>query len=223
VNQVSFAYDQTPVFKSIHFSLEKGKKHLVKGPSGSGKTTLFKLLSHMLDDYDGNIIVDGTNMKLISSTSFNEKVSYVYQDVFLFEASLKDNITLFKPYSDEEVFEACKKAGLLEFVDSLENGIHTLISENGKNLSGGERQRVSIARALCKKAEILFIDEATSSLNEELGRQIEQTILDLDSTVIAISHKHFEGITEQYDVVLEIKDGYLTKYDGLQYFAEALI
>ncbi|MBU0996677.1 MAG: ABC transporter ATP-binding protein/permease [Firmicutes bacterium] len=223
VNQVSFAYDETPVFKSIHFTLEKGKKHLVKGPSGSGKTTLFKLLSHMLDDYDGNIIVDGTNMKLISSTSFNEKVSYVYQDVFLFEASLKDNITLFKPYTDEEVYQACKKAGLLEFVDSLENGIHTLISENGKNLSGGERQRVSIARALCKKAEIMFIDEATSSLNDELGRQIEQTILDLDSTVIAISHKYFDGITDQYDVVLEIKDGYLTKYDGLEYFSEAAV
>ncbi len=223
VNQVSFAYDDTPVFKSIHFSLEKGKKHLVKGPSGAGKSTLFKLLSHMIDDYEGNIVVDGTNMKLISSTSFNEKVSYVYQDVFLFEATLKDNITLFKPYSDKEVFEACKKAGLLEFVDSLENGIHTLISENGKNLSGGERQRVSIARALCKKAEILFIDEATSSLNEELGRQIEKTILDLDATVVAISHKYFEGITDKYDVVLEIKDGYLTKFDGIQYFSEVAL
>jgi len=224
VNQVSFAYDEElPIFKSIQFSLEKGKKYLVKGPSGSGKSTLFKLLSHMIDDYKGSIEVDGTNMKLISSKSFNEKVSYVYQDVFLFEASLKDNITLFKPYSDEEVYEACRKAGLLEFVDSLDKGIHTVISENGKNLSGGERQRVSIARALCKKADILFIDEATSSLNEELGREIEQTILDLDATVVAISHKHFQGITSQYDVVLEIKDGYLTKYEGIDYFSEAIL
>lgn len=105
VNHVSFAYDDKPVFKSINFSLEKGKKHLVKGPSGSGKTTLFKLLSHMLDDYEGNIDADGIDMNLISAKSFNEKVSYVYQDVFLFEASLKENITLFKPYSDEEVLE----------------------------------------------------------------------------------------------------------------------
>ena len=219
VNGVSFAYEDLPVFKSIHFSLEKGKKHLVKGPSGAGKSTLFKLLSHMIDDYDGSIDVDGMDLKQISSKSFNEKVSYVYQDVFLFEASLKDNITLFKPFSDEEVLVACKKAGLMEYIDSLDEGIHTIISENGKNLSGGERQRVSIARALCKKAEILFIDEATSSLNEELGRSIEQTILELDATVVAISHKYFEGITNQYDVVLEIKDGYLTKYDGVNYFS----
>jgi len=223
VNQVSFSYDNTPVFKQIQFSLEKGKKHLVKGPSGAGKTTLFKLLSGMIDDYEGKIIIDGLDMKKVSSASFNEKVSYVYQDVFLFEASLKDNITLFKPYSDEDVIAACKKAGLLEYIDSLEHGIHTMISENGKNLSGGERQRVSIARALCKKAEILFIDEATASLNEELGRQIEQTILDLDATVIAISHKYFAGITEKYDVVFEIKDGYLTKYDSQQYFSEATL
>jgi ATP-binding cassette subfamily C protein len=223
VNQVSFKYDHTYVFKSIQFSIEKGKKHLVKGPSGAGKTTLFKLLSNMIDDYEGNILVDSLDMKTISSSSFNEKVSYVYQDVFLFEASLKDNITLFKPYSDEDVIEACKKAGLIDYINSLENGIHTMISENGKNLSGGERQRVSIARALCKKAEILFIDEATASLNEELGRLIEQTILELDATVIAISHKYFEGITEKYDVVFEIKDGYLTKYDGSEYFSEATV
>jgi len=223
VNHVSFAYDDIPVFKSINFSLEKGKKHLVKGPSGSGKSTLFKLLSHMLDDYEGDIDVDGINMSFISAKSFNEKVSYVYQDVFLFEASLKENITLFKPYSDKEVLDVCKKAGLLEFVDSLEEGINTMIAENGKNLSGGERQRVSIARALCKKAEILFIDEATSSLNEELGREIEKTILNLDATVIAISHKYFKGITNHYDVVLEIKDGYLTKYDGTGYFSEELL
>ncbi|MBU1144562.1 MAG: ABC transporter ATP-binding protein/permease [Firmicutes bacterium] len=222
LNQVSFAYDASnPIFKSIKFSLEKGKKHLIKGPSGSGKTTLFKLLSHILDDYDGVIDVDGINMNQISSKSFNEKVSYVYQDVFLFEASLKDNISLFKSNSDEEVLQACKKAGLSEFIDSLENGIHTVISENGKNLSGGERQRVSIARALCKKAEILFVDEATSALNDELGRQIEQTLLDLDATVISISHKYFDGITNLYDVVLEIKDGYMSKYSAKEYFAGA--
>jgi ATP-binding cassette, subfamily B, bacterial len=223
VNHVCFAYDDKPVFKSIHFSLEKGKKHLVRGPSGSGKSTLFKLLSHMIDDYDGTILVDGTDLKTISPTSFNEKVSYIYQDVFLFEASLKDNITMFKPIPDEAVYEACRKAGLLEFVDSLANGIYTMISENGKNLSGGERQRVSIARALCKKAEILFVDEATASLNVELGRQIEKTILELDATVVTISHRYFEGITDNYDVVLEIKDGYLIKYEGIDYFSEGTL
>jgi len=220
VNNVSFSYDDKTVLNSMKFSLEKGKKHLIKGPSGSGKTTLFKLLSHVLDDYTGTIDVDGININLISTKSFNEKVSYIYQDVYLFEASLKDNISLFKPYTDEEVIQACNQAGLEEFLSNLEDGIHTMISENGKNLSGGERQRVSIARALCKKSEILFVDEATSALNDELGEQIEKTLLQLDSTVIAISHKYFEGITNQFDIVFEIKDGQIATYDGEQYFSE---
>ncbi len=219
VQQVSFAYGDMPVFKSIDFTLEKGKKYLLKGPSGSGKSTLIKLLSLMIDDYSGLIQIDGTDVKSISQASFHEKVAYVYQDVFLFEATLKDNITLFKPMSDEAVLDICELAGLRDFVLALDKGIHSPISENGKNLSGGERQRVSIARALCKTAEILFVDEATASLNEALGRQIEATILNLDATVIAISHRYFEGVTNGYDGVLEIKDGYLTTFEGKAYFA----
>lgn len=222
-NKVSYSYENNKVFKSISFSFEKGKKHIIKGPSGSGKTTLFKLVSHIIDDYEGSIDVDGIDLKSISISSFNEKVSYVYQDVFLFETSLKENISLYKDYSDEEIIEACRKAGLEEFINSLDKGIYTMISENGKNLSGGERQRISIARALCKKAEIIFVDEATSALNDELGRQIEATLLDLDATVITISHKYFDGITNKYDTVFEIKDGFMTTYKGKDYFSEVLV
>ncbi|XMB73197.1 ABC transporter ATP-binding protein [Mycoplasmatota bacterium WC30] len=223
INDVSFSYENNKVFKSMSFSFEKGKKHIIKGPSGSGKSTLFKLVSHILDDYKGSIDIDGVDLKTISISSFNEKVSYVYQDVFLFETTLKENISLYKDYSDEEVIEACNKAGLKDFVESLDEGINTMISENGKNLSGGERQRISIARALCKNAEIIFVDEATSALNDELGRQIESTLLSLDATVITISHKHFEGITNKYDTVFEIKDGFMTTYKGKDYFEEVLV
>ncbi|MBE0700363.1 MAG: ATP-binding cassette domain-containing protein, partial [Acholeplasmataceae bacterium] len=178
------------------------------------------LLSMALDDYTGKILVDGTDMKTIMSKSFNEKVSYVYQDVFLFEATLKENIALFKETSDQAIHHAINQAGLSEFVNQLPDGIHTQISENGKNLSGGERQRVSIARALFKQADILFVDEATSSLNDELGVQIEQTLLSLDATILAISHKAFPGVTKTYDFVLELKDGYVTTYAAEDYFAE---
>ncbi len=223
INDVSFSYDSKKVFKSINFSFEKGKKHLINGPSGSGKSTLFKLVSHIIDDYEGSIDVDGVDLKSVSTSSFNEKVSYVYQDVFLFEATLKENISLYKSYTDEEVIAACNNAGLKDFVDSLDEGIYTMISENGKNLSGGERQRISIARALCKKAEIIFVDEATSALNDEFGRQIEATLLSLDATVITISHKYFEGITNKYDIVFEIKDGFMTTFKGKDYFGEVIL
>lgn len=95
--------------------------------------------------------------------------------------------------------------------------------ENGKNLSGGERQRISIGRAIVKDSEILFVDEGTSSLDEELGRRVEDTILSIDSTVIAISHRYYEGISEKYDYVLEIKDGKIKQYNAEDYFMEVAI
>lgn len=220
LNEVSFTYDDgdLPILQKTSFTIEKGKKYLLKGPSGSGKSTLIKVLSQTIDDYQGEILVDGCELRQISHASFNEKVAYIYQDVFLFEASLKDNITLFKTADDAEVLSICQAAGLSEMIEKLPDGIHSAISENGKNLSGGERQRVSIARALYKRAELLFVDEATSALNEELGRQIEAAILSLPATVIAITHKTFAGVSEKYDMVLELKNGYVTSYDSNTYF-----
>ena len=95
-----------------------------------------------------------------------------------------------------------------------------MLLENGKNLSGGQRQRISIARAIAKQAKILFVDEGTSALNEEIGRQIENAFLNLDATVIAISHRYYQGITEQYDEVLEIKNGSVVTYSAQEYFEE---
>lgn len=97
-----------------------------------------------------------------------------------------------------------------------------LVEENGKNLSGGQRQRISIARSILKKSEILFADEATSSLNEALGRAVEETILSLESTVVSISHRYYEGVTDRYDYVLEIKNGQLMEYPSDVYFREVV-
>ena len=101
-----------------------------------------------------------------------------------------------------------------------ENGIYEMLEENGKNLSGGERQRISIARAIIKNSKLLFVDEATSSLDEDLGRKIEETILSLNSMVVAISHRYYEGISEKYDYVLEIKNGQINQYPANEYFKE---
>jgi len=170
------------------------------------------------DDYEGTILIDGVDLKTIQTKSFNENVSFIYQDVFLFEASITDNITLFKPADSKRLANVCTMAGLDDFIDTQEHGLETMISENGKNLSGGERQRISIARALYKQADILFMDEASSSLNEELGRAVEATILDLEATVVAISHRYYEGVSERYDYVLDLNDGYVNIYPAVEYF-----
>ena len=220
VSNLSFGYEGKEIFQNVSFAIEKGKKYLLKGASGVGKSTLIKLLSQTYTDYEGSITIDGIDLKTIKDKSFANKVAYIYQEVFLFEDSIKNNITLFKDFDEETIDEAIDKSGLRDFINNKTLGIEEKVSENGKNLSGGERQRLSIARAIAKKAEILFIDEGTSAVNEELGKEIEQTFLNLDNTVISISHRFYPGVTNQYDYVLEIKEGKIRTYTGKDYFAE---
>lgn len=223
VENLSFAYGDKEILKDVSFKIEKGKKYLIKGASGAGKTTLIKLLSMTYDDYKGRILVDDVDYKEIDEYTFNQKVSFIYQDVFLFEDTIYNNIALYKEYDDEKVLGAALKAGLDSLLEKKENGINEMLLENGKNLSGGERQRISIARAIVKDSEILFVDEGTSSLDEELGRLVEDTILSLDTTVIAISHRYYRGISERYDYVLEIKDKRIDVYEADKYFMEVAI
>lgn len=223
VKNLYFEYDGKEIFRNVSFKVEKGKKYLLKGASGAGKSTLIKLLSMIYDDYKGEITVDGIDYRDIKESSLNDKVSFIYQDVFLFEDTIYNNIALYKPYNEEKVKDSANKAGLDGLLQKKENGINKMLMENGKNLSGGERQRISIARAIVKDCEILFVDEGTSSLDEELGRKVEDTILSLDCTVIAISHRYYEGITEKYDYVLEIKNNQVNQYDSNEYFMEVAI
>jgi ABC-type multidrug transport system fused ATPase/permease subunit len=218
VRDLKFSYEGKEIFKGLSFKLDRGKKYLLKGASGAGKSTLIKLLSKTYDNYEGTITLDGIDYNEVNEESFNKHISFIYQDVFLFEDTIMNNVTLFKDYPPEDVLSAVEKSGLKEFIDSKPLGLNEMLMENGKNLSGGQRQRISIARAIIKNADILFVDEATSGLNDELGRAVEDTILSLDSTVVAISHRYYEGITEKYDYVLELCDGVINQYSSLEYF-----
>lgn len=218
---VGFGYEDKMLIQHAFFTIEKGKKYLIKGVSGAGKSTLMKLLGMVYDNYEGSLVVDGVGYERIDAKSFNEKVAFIEQDVFLFEDSMRANITLYKPIEETVLEEAIKKAGLLEVVQ--EKGIDVPLLENGKNLSGGQRQRIAIARALAKNAEILFVDEGTSSLNEALGKQIEKDLLGLPQTVIAISHRYYKEVSETYDYVLEIQGGNVKQYDAKAYFEGVMV
>lgn len=222
VSDVSFAYDNKSILNHANFSIKKGKKYLIKGVSGAGKSTLMNLLSMTFDNYVGEIKVDGTPYKTMVEKTFHDKVAFIYQDVFLFEDTIRNNITLYKDLPKERVEFAAKACELDSVIADKKLGLDEPLSENGKNLSGGQRQRISIARAIAKQAEILFVDEGTSSLNEDLGKEIEKVFLSLSQTVIAISHRYYEGVTDQYDYVLEIKNGQIHQYEAKEYFGEAV-
>ncbi|MDD2504510.1 MAG: ABC transporter ATP-binding protein, partial [Clostridia bacterium] len=168
VSHVNFSFDNKQVLKDASFVIEKGKKYLIKGVSGAGKTTLMNLLAMIYDDFEGSIAVDGVDYRDIYEKSFHDKVAFIYQDVFLFEDTIKNNITLYNDIPEDQIAYAAKVCGLDTLLHEKREGLNEKLTENGKNLSGGQRQRISIARAIAKNADILFVDEGTSSLNEEL-------------------------------------------------------
>ena len=201
--------------------IEKGKKYLIKGVSGAGKTSLIICLLWFMMTLKALLQLT----EWITETyekSFYDKVAFIYQDVFLFEDTIRNNITLYKDIPDDQIAYAVKVSGLDTLIQEKKEGLNLRLTENGKNLSGGQRQRISIARAMAKDAEILFVDEGTSSLNEELGREIEKVFLELESTVIAISHRYYEGVSENYDQVIELKNGEVHCYPAKDYFSEVL-
>ncbi|MGL4799305.1 MAG: ATP-binding cassette domain-containing protein [Cellulosilyticaceae bacterium] len=218
---LSFGYEGQKLLNHTFFTIQKGKKYLIKGVSGAGKSTVMKLLGMVYDNYEGDLVVDGVSYKAIDEKHFNQKVAFIEQDVFLFEDTLKNNMTLYKEVDEMRLAQAIQRAGLTEVVE--EKGLEMMLLENGKNLSGGQRQRLAIARALAKEAEILFVDEGTSSLNEELGRQIEKDLLALPQTVIAISHRYYKGVSEDYDYVLEIQGRGIRQYEAQAYFEGVMV
>ncbi len=221
IKNLSFSHGDKKILDNVSLEIINGKKYLVRGVSGSGKTTLIQLLTKIYDDYEGEILIDSTDLKDIREESFNSNISFIYQDVFLLKDTIRNNITLYKNYTDEEIYAASSAAGLDDFLYSKTDGLDSLADENAKNMSGGERQRISIARSMIRKPEILFTDEITSALDNDLGMQIEKTILNLPVTVISISHKFYPEVSEGYDYVIAINAGKVSVKPMKEYLEES--
>ncbi len=221
VKNLSFAYpDEQLLLDNVYFTLEPGKKYLLRGISGSGKTTLINILSGLISDYQGEILLDQIHLSELEPDSILSAVAELEQDVFLFEDTLLNNITLYQDKEAAKLKSVIHKSGLEQLIQKLPQGLDTQLEENGKNLSGGERQRISIARTLYKDSKVILADEPTSSLDPETGALIESTLLNLPQTVISISHRDFPGISEKYDQVLLLINGQIKTLEAKDYFQE---
>ena len=189
---VYFGYDDYSVINGVSFTAKQGEITALIGSSGSGKTTLTKLAARFWDIDRGKILIGGENISKVDPETLLKNFSIVFQDVTLFNSSIKDNIKIGKKdATDEEIVRAAKIAKCYEFINKMPEGIDTLIGENGQRLSGGERQRISIARAILKDAPIILLDEATASLDVENESLIQEALSELikEKTVIVIAHR----------------------------------
>ena len=208
LENVYFAYDEKEVLKGINLTIPQGKITAFVGPSGSGKSTIAKLIASFWDVTGGLITIGGKSVKEISTDQLNDLISYVSQDNYLFNDTVRNNIRMGKPEaSDSEVEQIAKASGCHEFIMNLEHGYETVVGGAGGHLSGGERQRIAIARAMLKNAPIVILDEATSYTDPENEAVIQEAIsrLTKGKTLIVIAHR-LSTITDA-DRIVVVKDG----------------
>ena len=191
---VSFEYpdDHTPVLSDINITIKPGEKVALVGPSGGGKTTLCNLIPRFYDPTEGEILIDGQNIRRVTLQSLRSSVGVVQQDVYLFSGSVYENIAYGRPgASHEEVIRAAKLAGAHEFIESLKDGYDTYVGERGVKLSGGQKQRISIARVFLKNPKVLLLDEATAALDNESEHLVSESLdkLAADRTTLTIAHR----------------------------------
>ena len=207
LEHVSFGYGkESRILKNINVCFEAGKSYAIVGASGSGKSTLLNLLMGGQENFEGKIYYDNVELRNISSEELYSFVSLIQQNVFVFNSSIQDNITMFREFPPEEIEQAISESGLLELIE--EKGKNYPCGENGCNLSGGERQRISIARTLLQKSRVLLVDEATAALDARTAFRVTSSILDMkEMTRIVVTHSLEEALLKRYDGILVMKNG----------------
>ena len=208
LEDVSFSYEENKeILHNISLEFKAGKSYAIVGGSGSGKSTLLNLLlSAGGNNRTGKIYIDGKDINSVSAESLYENISVIGQNVFLFNSTIEDNITMFKEFPKTKINEAVAKAHLSKLI--AEHGNSYNCGENGKNLSGGEKQRISIARSLLRKSSVLLADEVTASLDAKTAFEVSNEILDLEGmTRIVVTHALDEALLKRYDEIIVLRDG----------------
>lgn len=207
LDHVSFGYEpDKPILQDLTAQFQAGKTYAIVGGSGSGKSTLLHLLMGASGAYTGSIAVDGVELREVDAHSLYDLMSLMGQDVFLFDDTIRNNLTMFRSFPEEEVADAVKRSGLSQLIQN--RGEDYRCGENGVNLSGGEGQRISIARCLLRRTPVLLLDEATAALDNATAAAVTQSILDLTGTTrIVVTHRLEPQLMVQYDEILVLRDG----------------
>ena len=218
---LGFGYEpDKPVLKDVSLRLEPGKAYAVVGASGSGKSTLLRLLMGAYDRYEGSLTIDGQELRDTDPDSLYDLMSLVGQEVFIFDDTIRNNITMFGSFPAEKVDEAARQAGLEKVI--RDRGEDYRCGENGVNLSGGERQRISIARALLRGSTVLLADEATAALDAETARTVTDSILNLNGlTRVVVTHRLEPSALSRYDKIIVMKNGRVCEQGGYRELMEA--
>lgn len=218
LKNVSFGYEDNQVINGLSLVIESGTSIALVGESGSGKSTIIKLLMGLIKPDDGKVLVDGIDIKKVSLNSYYDHVSYVSQEVPIFDGTLRENLVFDKNVSDDEIIEVLKLVSLEQFYSKLQNGLNTELGERGIKLSGGEKQRVALARLFFEDTKIIILDEATSALDNITEKKVMNSIFEKLSnrTVIMIAHR-LDSI-KNVEEILVLKDGEVVErglYDEL--------
>ncbi|ELC8463952.1 ABC transporter ATP-binding protein [Clostridium perfringens] len=209
MKNVSYYYDNE-LFKmdNINLSINKGDKIVIVGPSGSGKSTLLKLISGELKSKDGLIKIDDKDISSISKNNLGKVISVISQDIFIFNTTVKNNITLYNEIKEENIEYWINKLGMKSLINNYTEYLNTNIYENGYNISGGQKQQICILRALVRNTPILVLDEMNSSLDNNLSFKIENELLDNEEiTLISVTHKLNKKILSKYDKIVYMENG----------------
>ena len=209
---VTFAYSKDKILNDISFEIKAKKKNALVGMSGSGKTTIFKLLLKQYDNYDGQILIDGYDIRDFSEKSLRNAISVVNQEPMLFNMSIKENLLMVKPdATDEQIQQACKLASIHDFIETLPHKYDEIMLENNNNISVGQKQRIAIARSILKDTPIILFDEVTSALDKESKKNIEETINKIAKvkTVVVIAHT-LDSI-DNFDNIICLRDGVIVE------------
>ena len=211
---VNFGYDTGDVLKDVNFLIRPNDTIGIVGPSGAGKTTIFNLISKLYNVNSGEILIDGHNINEYTEETIRGNISVITQNPYIFNMTVKENIKIVNPdITDEEMIEKCKLAELHDYIETLPQKYDTMLGENGVILSGGLKQRLAIARALVKNSEIILLDEATSSLDNEVQEHVMSAIKNISKeyTILIIAHRL--STIKDCDKILVINDGTVSGYD----------